>query len=201
MNSVRHAMHPDDYPKLTSSQLREHFLIEALFKNDEITTVYSHYDRLIVGGANPVSKSLSLETFDSLKSESFLQRREMGIINVGGRGSISVDGTTFTLECKEALYIARGSKEVLFHPSKEGTSLYYFNSSPAHATYPTKKVSIKEAETVELGSLENSNHRTIRKLIVNSVVETCQLQMGLTELKTGMITNILSDSFEGTVIN
>jgi 4-deoxy-L-threo-5-hexosulose-uronate ketol-isomerase len=191
MNTVRHAVHPDNYPSLTTQGLRNSFLIEKIFVHDEITAVYSHYDRLIVGGANPISKSLTLQSFESLKSDSFLERREIGIINVGAPGSISIDGETYNLDYKEALYIGKGSKEIVFHPAKNGGALYYFNSAPAHATYPIKKITMKEAETVELGSAENSNHRTIRKLIVNSVLKTCQLQMGLTELKTGSVWNTL----------
>jgi 4-deoxy-L-threo-5-hexosulose-uronate ketol-isomerase len=184
-------MHPDDYPRYTTAQLRASFLIEEIFLQDNVITVYSHYDRLIIGGARPVSKSLRLETFDALKSTYFLERRELGIINVGSKGSITVDGKTFPLDYKEALYVGRGAKEIRFHESADGKSLYYFNSAPAHVSFPTRKISFSEAETVELGSLENSNHRTIRKLIVNSVLDTCQLQMGLTELKTGSVWNTM----------
>ena len=191
MNTVRHAIHPDHFTSLTTTGLRKSFLIEQIFLADEITTVYSHYDRLIIGGANPVSKSIPLQSFDSLKAESFLERREIGIINVGSPGSVSVDGKLYDLDYKEALYIGKGTKEVIFHPAKNGSAQYYFNSAPAHTTYPIKKITFKEAETVELGSAENSNHRTIRKLIVNSVLPTCQLQMGLTELKTGSVWNTL----------
>jgi len=191
MNTSRHAMHPDDYTHRNTEQLREAFLIDALFTDDKIKTVYTHYDRLIIGGAHPVSGNIQLQTFDALKAEYFLQRRELGIINVGAKGSITVDDVVYTLEYKEALYIGRGAKEVIFNTSTQGKARYYFNSAPAHVSYPTRKISLTDAETVELGSLENSNHRTIRKLIVNSVVETCQLQMGLTELKTGSVWNTM----------
>lgn len=130
-----------------------------------------------------------LESFNSLKSDFFLQRREIGIINVGKSGAITVDGKEYSLENKEALYIGRGTKDVAFQPA-EG-ALYYFNSAPAHATHATKKISLKDAETVEIGSQQTSNHRTIRKLLVNGRVDTCQLQMGLTELKSGSVWNTM----------
>ena len=172
LHTSRYAIHPSQYRTFTTSQLRENFLIENIFVKDEISLVYTHYDRLIVGGANPVSKPVTLETIDSLKAEFFLQRREIGIINVGGKGTITVDGTSYTLENKEALYIGRGAKNVVFNPDQATRPLYYFNSAPAHTTYPTRKVSLDQAETVEIGSLETSNQRTIRKLLVNRTYRT-----------------------------
>jgi 4-deoxy-L-threo-5-hexosulose-uronate ketol-isomerase len=190
INETRFAIHPDDFKNKTTSGLRESFLIENVFQADQITSVYSHYDRLIIGGAAPTTKDLKLESITELKSDYFLQRREIGIINVGDTGKIIADGETITLRFKEALYLGKGVKEVLFK-SDGGKALFYFNSAPAHASYPTKKVSQEEAEKVELGSPENSNHRTICKLIVNSVLETCQLQMGMTELKKGSVWNTM----------
>ncbi|HEY3404000.1 MAG TPA: 5-dehydro-4-deoxy-D-glucuronate isomerase [Ohtaekwangia sp.] len=186
----RHAIHPDHYKTFTTAELRSAFHIPEIFKADDITAVYSHHDRYIVGGAFPKSKALLLETTDDLKADFFLQRRELGIINVGGTGTVSVDGVVHTLHNKEALYVGRGVKEVSFQPAAT-SPLYYYNSAPAHATYPTRKVSLHEAETVEIGSIETSNHRVIRKLLVNSVLETCQLQMGLTELKKGSVWNTM----------
>ncbi|MBT1704026.1 5-dehydro-4-deoxy-D-glucuronate isomerase [Chryseosolibacter indicus] len=187
----RFSIHPNDFKHYTTDKIRKEFLIEDLFQNDAITHTYTHYDRLIVGGAMPVNKALKLETIDVLKSTYFLERREIGIINVGASGSVTVDGTQYPLNFKEALYIGKECKEVVFHPSTNGRALYYFNSAPAHAKYPTRKVTFKEAETVEMGSLETSNSRTIRKLIINTVVPTCQLQMGLTELKPGSVWNTM----------
>jgi len=189
--SIRHAIHPDHYKTLPTQALRENFLIEDFFIADQTKFVYTLYDRLIVGGAAPVKGPVKLEPFDTLKAKFFLERREMGIINVGGTGEVTVDGTTYSLETKEALYIGRGVKDVVFHPGKNTPALYYINSAPAHHAYPTRKVSLQEAETVEIGSPETSNHRTIRKLLVNSVLETCQLQMGLTDLKTGSVWNTM----------
>ena len=191
MHATRYLIHPDDFKTRTTAKIREDFLIENLFTRDQINTVYSHADRLIIGGAHPFNKSLRLETLNDLKAEFFLQRRELGIINVGAAAEVTVEGEPYLLQTKEALYIGRGMKDIVFHPVAGGQALFYFNSAPAHMTYPTRKISLQQAETVELGSLQNSNHRTIRKLIVNSVVETCQLQMGLTELKAGSVWNTM----------
>ncbi|MCH7408409.1 5-dehydro-4-deoxy-D-glucuronate isomerase [Belliella sp. DSM 111904] len=188
---TRYANHPADVKNYDTSQLREHFLIENLFVEDHINGVYTLNDRLIVGGIHPVNKALSLETVDQLKASYFLERREIGIINVGAPTKIEVDGETFELAHKEALYIGQGVKDVVFHPSGDGHTYLYFNSAPAHKNFPTKKVSQKDAEVVTLGALENSNHRTIYKLLVNSVVPTCQLQMGMTELKPGSVWNTM----------
>jgi len=191
MNENRYAIHPDHFATLATDQIRDAFLVDSLFLDDKISTTYTHYDRLIIGGAKPITKILPLANLDSLKSDFFLQRREIGIINVGGTGKVSVDGADYALSNKEALYIGRGAKAVTFHPDKGTNPLYYFNSAPAHVTYPTRKISLADAETVEIGALETSNHRTIRKLLVNSVLPTCQLQMGLTELKTGSVWNTM----------
>lgn len=191
MNASIYAVHPEDFKHYTTERLRELFLLDKLFIPDTITNTYTHYDRLIVGGVNPVNQNITLTTYDALKAEYYLQRREMGIINVGDAASISVDGQLYSLEKKEALYIGRGAKDIIFHKAPKGTALFYFNSAPAHCSYPTRKVTLAEAETVELGSLESSNNRTIRKLLVNSVLPTCQLQMGLTELKAGSVWNTM----------
>jgi 4-deoxy-L-threo-5-hexosulose-uronate ketol-isomerase len=188
---TRYSSHPEDFKKYQTSEIREKFLIENLFISDKISGVYSMEDRLIVGGIHPVSKLLTLDPVDQLKAENFLDRRELGIINVGSTTTIEVEGEIFELANKEALYIGRGIKKVVFHPSKSGETFLYFNSAPAHKTFPTKKITRNEAEVVTLGSLENSNHRTIYKLLVNSVVETCQLQMGMTELKPGSVWNTM----------
>jgi len=191
MTASRYAIHPDACKTFQTEQLREAFLIEKVFEDNKITVVYTHYDRLIIGGVKPVSESVLLTTYDFLKADFFLQRREIGIINVGSTGSVLVDGHAFVLDHKDALYIGRGSKEVKFSSVGAEPALFYFNSAPAHTTYPTRKITLQEAETVELGSLESSNQRVIRKLMVNSVLPTCQLQMGLTELKKGNVWNTM----------
>lgn len=189
--TVRHAVHYDDAKTYDTDKLRKSFLIDDLFRKDEINLTYTLYDRLIVGGAHPVGKALKLETIDELKAENFLDRRELGIINIGAAASVKVDGETYSLQQKEALYVGQGTKEVTFLPSDSGAAKFYLNSAPAHKSNPTKKITLGDAETVELGSLENSNHRTIRKLIVSSVVDVCQLQMGLTELRPGSVWNTM----------
>jgi 4-deoxy-L-threo-5-hexosulose-uronate ketol-isomerase len=188
----RFATHPDDAKNYDTTRLRKEFLIEKVMATGEIHLTYSQYDRYIVGGAVPQHASLKLESIDPLKSTFFCERREIGIINVGGKGTVSVDGSRHALDFKEALYIGRGSKEVIFeseHPEKPAH--FYINSAPAHKEYPTKKVTLKEADVLDLGSLEESNARRINRLIINSVVETCQLQMGLTELKPGSVWNTM----------
>lgn len=188
---TRYSNHPLDVKSYDTSTLRAHFHIESLFSPDQIKGVYTLNDRLIVGGIQPVSKAIALETVDQLKSNFFLERREIGIINVGAPTVIEADGISYELANKEALYIGQGVKDVIFHPSKSGETFLYFNSAPAHHAYPAKKVGKSDAEVVTLGSLENSNHRTIYKLLVNSVVPTCQLQMGMTELKPGSVWNTM----------
>jgi 4-deoxy-L-threo-5-hexosulose-uronate ketol-isomerase len=189
--SSRLAVHPGHFQAMTTQTIREHFLIDNIFVAGTVQQTYTHYDRLIVGGAMPIHQALRLETFNELKAEYYLQRRELGIINVGAPGVVKADGNSYTLGNKEALYLGRGLKDITFESSVGGQSLFYFNSAPAHTTHPTKKVSSSEAETIELGSLATSNHRTIRKLLVNSVLTTCQLQMGLTELKPGSVWNTM----------
>ncbi|HEY4656269.1 MAG TPA: 5-dehydro-4-deoxy-D-glucuronate isomerase [Cyclobacteriaceae bacterium] len=189
--SVRHAIHPDDAGSYSTQQLRDAFLIEQLFKPDAIELVYTHYDRFIAGGARPESTDLRLDTIPPLRAGYFLERRELGIVNVGRRGKVVADGMEYSLDFKEALYLGRGVRDVVFRPSGEGTPLFYINSAPAHTAYPSKKVSLADSETVETGSPGNSNQRTIRKLLVNSVLPTCQLQMGLTELKPGSVWNTM----------
>jgi len=163
-----------------------------LFAPDEVNMVYTLNDRLIVGGIMPVKEKLPLETIEHLKSNYFLTRREIGIFNVGGLGKISVNGTDFNLDYKEALYLGAGEREVFFeslnpvHPAK-----FYFNSATAHRNYPDRKITKADAVTVEMGSMEGSNHRNINKMLVSQVLPTCQLQMGMTELFPGSIWNTM----------
>ena len=189
-SEFRYAHHPEDVKRYTTQELRAHFLIPNVFVKDEINLTYTMYDRYIAGGAFPVSKALKLEPIDDLKAENFLDRRELGVINVGGKGKITIDGTVYELLHKEALYIGKGVKEVIFEATEE-QPYFYINSAPAHHAYPTKKVTKNEAEIVELGDTKYSNKRTINKLLVNSVVETCQLQMGMTELAPGNVWNTM----------
>jgi 4-deoxy-L-threo-5-hexosulose-uronate ketol-isomerase len=190
-SEFRYAHHPEDVKRYTTKELRDHFLIPELFKDDEVNLTYSMYDRFIVGGAFPVTKAVKLETIDDLKSENFLDRREIGIINVGGAGKVTVDGEVYELANKEALYVGQGNKEVIFEKSGSEQPYFYLNSAPAHHAYPTKKVGKEDAEVVHLGDSKNCNKRILNKLIVNSIVKTCQLQMGMTELVEGNVWNTM----------
>jgi len=190
-SEFRYAHHPNDAKNYTTEDLRREFLINDLFVENQIKLVYTMYDRLIVGGIMPTDKALTLETIDELKAPYFLERRELGIINVGGKGKVNVDGTVYELNNKEALYIGKGNKEVTFESSNGEQPYFYINSAPAHHAFPTKKITKAEAEIVELGDAKYANRRTINKLIVNSVLETCQLQMGMTELHEGSVWNTM----------
>lgn len=190
-SEFRYAHHPNDVKRYTTQELREHFVIPELFKKDQIHLTYSMYDRFIVGGAFPVTSDLRLESIDDLKSENFLDRRELGIINVGGPGQVVVDGTIYELGNKEALYVGKGNKEVVFKKSSAEQPYFYLNSAPAHQAFPSKKVGKQDAEVIELGDAKYANRRILNKLIVNSIVETCQLQMGMTELLEGNVWNTM----------
>lgn len=190
-SDFRYAHHPEDAKRYTTQDLRDHFLLPELFKKNEINLTYTMYDRYIAGGAFPVDQKVMLEPIDELKADFFLERRELGIINVGGSGKVTVDGKEYQLGHKEALYVGRGNKEVSFEAVDGEQPYFYLNSAPAHKAYPTKKVTKNEAEIVHLGDDKYSNKRTINKLLVNSVIDTCQLQMGMTELAEGNIWNTM----------
>jgi 4-deoxy-L-threo-5-hexosulose-uronate ketol-isomerase len=189
--SFRYASNPTDVKKYGTDELRERFLIENLFVENKIQLTYSMYDRYIVGGIMPVGKELKLETIPYLKSENFLDRRELGIINVGGSGTVTVDGVAYELQKKEALYVGQGCKEVIFSSANGEQALFYINSAPAHTKFPNKKIGKEDAEVIQLGEEKTANKRILNKLIVNSIVETCQLQMGLTELLPGNVWNTM----------
>ena len=189
--NTRYASSPEAVKKYDTRALRDEFLINDLMKEGEINLTYTHYDRYIAGSAVPKS-NLKLETIDPLKAAFFLERREMGIINVGDSGAVEVDGENYSLGHKDALYIGMGAKDVIFKsddPNKPAK--FYINSAPAHTNFPTKKVSLEEANKLELGSLETANHRTVSQMIIGGVVTTCQLQMGMTKLKTGSVWNTM----------
>ncbi len=195
---IRYASHPADAKMYDTNRLREEFLVQNLFESDMINLVYTDYDRFIVGGIFPVNRELKLESIDPLKASHFLNRRELGIINIGSTALVSVDGTKYEIRHKEALYIGQGTKDVAFSSAnKKDPAKLYFNSAPAHKAYPAKKVTLNEAESVELGTLSSSNARKINKLLVNSIVETCQLQMGMTELKEGSVWNTMPPHTHG----
>jgi 4-deoxy-L-threo-5-hexosulose-uronate ketol-isomerase len=189
---LRYAAHPEDAKSYDTKRLRNDFLIKNVFSEDEVNMVYSMYDRMIVGGAMPVSEVLHLETIDPLKQPVFLRRREIGIYNVGGKGKVKVGDDVFELDYKEALYLGSGDREVYFESmDASNPAKFYFNSATAHRNYPDKKITKENAVVAEMGSLETSNHRKINKMIVNQVLPTCQLQMGMTELAPGSVWNTM----------
>ncbi|GAA3649941.1 5-dehydro-4-deoxy-D-glucuronate isomerase [Flavivirga jejuensis] len=189
---TRYASGPDAVKQYDTTQLRKEFLIENLFEADTLNLVYSHYDRFITGGVIPASKTIELEAIDPLKAPYFLERRELGIINIGDTGSVIVDGTEYVLDHKEALYVGQGNKKVAFSSKSSGTpAKFYLNSTPAHKAYPIKKIGKSDVEVIELGAPETANARTLRKYIVNSVVDVCQLQMGMTTIKPGSSWNTM----------
>jgi len=188
---LRTASSPKDVKHYTTDRLREEFLIDDLFKTDEIKTVYSHIDRIITGSVVPV-KPIALTAGEEIRAEYFLQRREIGIINIGGKGTVTVDGTVYEMEYKDGIYIGMGAKDVVFASLDESNpAKFYFNSAPAHATYPTVHIKPENCIQVELGSLEQSNHRVITKYILPGQVESCQLVMGMTSLKPGSVWNTM----------
>lgn len=189
---VRYASNPVDAKSYDTARLRKDFLIENLFVANEVNMVYSMYDRMVVGGAMPAGERLLLEAIDPLRAPYFLTRREIGIFNVGGAGRVIVGDTVFELGYKEALYLGRGDREVYFESvDANKPALFYFNSATAHCTYPDKKVTKADAVVAQMGSLEMSNERNINKMLVNQVLPTCQLQMGMTELATGSVWNTM----------
>jgi 4-deoxy-L-threo-5-hexosulose-uronate ketol-isomerase len=178
--------------QMNTSELRSNFLIENLMADDKLSLVYSHYDRVIVGGAKPVSKTLSLETQDELKADYFLQRRELGIINVGGDGTVEANGESFSLRKLDAAYIGKGVKEVGFKSTdKNNPALFYLLSAPAHQSYPNKKLTKEEALPATVGDGSTANRRTIYKYIHAEGLQSCQLVMGLTILEQGSVWNTM----------
>ncbi|MBD0379003.1 5-dehydro-4-deoxy-D-glucuronate isomerase [Paenibacillus sedimenti] len=190
---IRYASHPREVKSFDTSRLREEFLINTLFAANEVKMVYSHVDRFIVGGVVPVDKALQLEANKKdMAADYFLERREIGIINIGARGTVTVDGTVYTMDNKDGLYIGLGAKEITFASDNAAEpAKFYFNSTPAHATYPTVKIAISEASPTHLGSITNSNERTIYRYIHTGGVKSCQLVMGMTLLKPGNMWNTM----------
>ena len=189
---LRYAAHPEDARRYDTARLRRDFLIERLFVADEVQMVYSMYDRMVVGGAMPVAEKLPLEAVDPLKAPYFTTRREIGIYNVGGPGVVKVGDEQYELGFKEALYIGRGDREVVFCSKDDALpAKFYFNSCTAHTAYPCRKVTKQDAVVAHMGSLEMSNERNINKMLVNQVLPTCQLQMGMTELAPGSVWNTM----------
>ncbi len=190
---IRYAAHPEDAKNYDTTRLRRNFLIENIFTANEVNMVYSMYDRMVVGGAMPAGEVLPLEAIDPLKAPYFLTRREIGIYQVGGgKGVVKVGDTRFELDFKEALYLGSGDRAMTFESlDPKNPAKFYFNSLTAHRNYPDKKVTKSDAVVAHMGSLEGSNDRNINKMLVNQVLPTCQLQMGMTELMTGSVWNTM----------
>ena len=205
--TVQTACHPDDVKRYDTTTLRERFVMEQVMVPDEIRVTYTMYDRLIYGGAMPVERELTLEPFAELKAEHFLDRRELGVINVGGAGVVTVDGTAYALDFKEALYVGCGKKEIRFRSlDKTKPAKFYLNSAPAYKAYVTQRITSDQNCTkpgytignyIKAGKMEESNDRVINQLIVSPVLTKVagggcnQLQMGLTELKPGSVWNTM----------
>ena len=200
---LRTAASPRDVKHYTTERLREEFLIDDLFQPDIIKLVYSHIDRIITGSAVPVKETLVLTAGDELRAQYFCERRELGVINIGGAGTITIDGRVYSVGHKEGMYIGMGSKDISFASDDAATpAKFYLNSAPAHKTYPTVLIKpegtpedgvviVKDCNKVELGSLETANHRTICKYILPGQVESCQLVMGMTKLEPGSVWNTM----------
>lgn len=193
---VRPGANPVDVKTYDTARLRHDFLVQDLFNANEIKTVYSQIDRIIIGAAMPVGKVLKLEAGDELRAKYFLERREMGIINIGGKGTVTVDGKPYDFKYRDGMYIGMGSKEITFASADESEpAKFYFNSAPAHMTYPTVFIDpdkdILPQNKLELGTLEDANHRILRKYILPGQVESCQLEMGITSLEPGSVWNTM----------
>ena len=193
---VRPGANPVDVKTYDTDRLRHDFLIQDLFVADEIKTVYSQIDRIIVGAATPAKNTLTLEAGAELRAQYFLERREMGIINIGGSGTVTVDGKDYKFKYKDGMYIGMGAKEIKFaSDDSSNPAKFYFNSAPAHKTYPTVFIDpdkdILPENKKELGCLESANHRTINKYILPGQVESCQLEMGMTCLEPGSVWNTM----------
>ncbi len=189
---IRHTTNPTDFKEYKTERLRSDFLIDTLFVKGEINLTYSHYDRVVAGGAIPTTEALKLEDKETLKTEYFLERREVGIINIGAEGTVLVDGEAYTLNKRDCLYVGLGNKEVLFESSNASDpAKFYIVSTPAHKQYPTKKAPIDDAEPNRLGSDSESNKRTIYKYIHADGIQSCQLMMGMTLLEPNNMWNTM----------
>jgi 4-deoxy-L-threo-5-hexosulose-uronate ketol-isomerase len=187
-----YAVHPEDYKSYNTDAIRKNFLLESLFEKGQINFAYTHYDRMIVGGAIPTASEIELPNFPVLKADYFLERRELGIINVGGDGTVTVDGEKFTLSKLDCLYVGKEVQKISFASANaDQPAVLYILSAPAHAKYPTRLLQKKDAESNSLGSMETSNQRTIYRYIHKNGVQSCQLVMGLTILEKGSVWNTI----------
>lgn len=189
---VRYSPDPVRFCRMTTEEVRESFLIESLFKNDQIEMVYIDVDRAIAGSAVPATKELALTSADELRADYFCQRRELGILNIGGAGSIKIDSQTYEMANQDCLYVGKGAKEITFSSDDSSQpAMYYLLSYPAHKEYPTVHIKIDQANPVQLGSIEEANKRTIYQCIHPSIAQSCQLVMGFTVLQPGCVWNTM----------
>ncbi len=189
---IRYSNHPSDAKKYDTAEQRKHFLVESVFLKDEVQLTYSHQDRVVFGGAMPVSRKLSLEAGKEFGTTFFLERRELGVINIGGAGTMTLDGKAYPLGKGDGGYVGMGTKEVSFESSSAADpAKFYLVSSPAHQSYPTVMIALKDANPKKLGSSETSNARTIYQYVHPAVCKSCQLVMGMTILEKGSVWNTM----------
>lgn len=189
---IIHQVHPEDFAKYNTQQIREKFLLENLVMPDRIECAYTHYDRMIVGAAYPIDQALQLGTYEQLKADNFLNRREIGIINIAGNGAVTIDDEKFDMEKQDCLYIGKGKQKVVFSSAnKASAAKFVFFSCSAHHEYPTRLMKPAEALPAELGSLDNNNHRVINKYIHMDGIKSCQLVLGVTNFRKGSIWNTM----------
>ncbi len=190
--TIRYANHPDDSKNYDTTKLRDQYLFEPVFIEDEINLVYSHQDRIIAGGAKPVHSELSLEGGDALRSAHFLERRELGVINIGGPGYVLIEGKRFEMNHYDGLYVGMGTKNVVFGTKDaKDPAKFYLASAPAHHSYPTVEIPLSQAKKVKLGDSATLNSRTINQYVHPNVCASCQLSMGLTILNPGNVWNTM----------
>lgn len=189
---IRFQNSPKETSRMNTRELRENFHIPTLMQDDQVQLVYSHYDRVIIGGVKPFSKAVELPNHTELRADYFLERRELGIINVGGNGTVEADGVKYSLSKLDCLYLGKGVKKVLFSSDdKKAPALYYLLSSPAHQSHPTRKLAKEEASPTDMGDQTTANRRTIYKYIHADGIQSCQLVMGLTVLASGSVWNTM----------
>lgn len=184
---TRHAIHPEHAKAMDTAALRQHFLAEGMFAEGEIRLVYTHYDRFVIGGAVPAGKALTLDVVAETKTATFLERREMGIVNIGDEGTVSAAGETWTMGRGDVLYLGKGAGPVTF----DGQGRFYITSAPAHATFPNRLITVADCVEVKMGASEASNKRTIKQFIHPQVMESCQLVLGYTSLEEGSVWNTI----------
>ncbi|MFC4798445.1 5-dehydro-4-deoxy-D-glucuronate isomerase [Neobacillus sp. GCM10023253] len=189
---TRYAIHPEDMKKYTTEELRREFLVETLFELGQVHLTYTHNDRMIFGGVTPAEQELTIKLDKELGVEYFLERRELGIINIGGDGAVILDGVEYEMQGRDGLYVGKGTKEVLFRSNDANNpAKFYINSTPAHLTYPTVKIDINKIVPLEMGEPGTLNERKIYQYVHPNVCESCQLQMGLTMLAPGSVWNTM----------